>query len=504
MVHAPQTCEALLIWFQKQGGTVDLTSVGLVDFPNSEGGRGAIALKDIPEGHVLFSIPRDLTLSTRTSSLPNLFGLDEWKRFKLDEGWSGLILSMMWEAAQGPKSKWSEYMSILPTSFDTPMFWDEKDLAELQGTSIVSKLGKEDAEEEYKTKLVPALESRPDLFPSSERETHYSFHAFHLMGSRILSRSFDVEKWQGDEDEDENEMHEANTSMGSAMDVDENRAADPHPHRPEGEEHDEEEHEEGEEEEGEQDSSDTAMVPMADMLNARFGSENAKLFHERTDLKMIATKPIKAGEQIWNTYGDLPNSELLRRYGHVDIMALPNGEQGNPGDVVEIRADGILKAVHEIYPNITEESFSERIDWWLEEGEDDVFDFDWDLELPDPALAIICLFLLSEAEWIKAREKSKPPKPKADTEVLTTLKRAIQDRLKDYLTSVVEDEALLQRDDLTLNHRQAIVVRLGEKKILDSFLTKIAGLVEQQSNKAGKRKHETEAPVKGHGKKSKR
>lgn len=324
------------------------------------------------------------------------------------------------------------------------------------------------------------------------------------MGSRILSRSFDVEKWQGDEDEDENEMHEANTSMGSAMDVDENRAADPHSHRPEGEEHDEEEHEEGEEEEEEQDSSDTAMVPMADMLNARFGSENAKLFHEKTDLKMIATKPIKAGEQIWNTYGDLPNSELLRRYGHVDIMALPNGEQGNPGDVVEIRADGIVKAVHEIYPNITEESFSERIDWWLEEGEDDVFDFDWDLELPDPALAIIRLFLLSEAEWIKAREKSKPPKPKADTEVLTTLKRAIQDRLKDYLTSVVEDEALLQRDDLTLNHRQAIVVRLGEKKILDSFLTKIAGLVEQQSNKAGKRKHETEAPVKGHGKKSKR
>lgn len=28
---------------------------------------------------------------------------------------------------------------ILPSQFDTPMFWDEKDLAELQGTSVVGK-----------------------------------------------------------------------------------------------------------------------------------------------------------------------------------------------------------------------------------------------------------------------------------------------------------------------------------------------------------------------------
>lgn len=32
---------------------------------------------------------------------------------------------------------------------------------------------------------------------------------------------------------------------------------------------------------------------------------------------MKAIKPISAGEEIFNTYGELPRSDLLRRYGYV-------------------------------------------------------------------------------------------------------------------------------------------------------------------------------------------
>jgi SET domain-containing protein 6 len=88
------------------------------------------------------------------------------------------------------------------------------------------------------------------------------------MGSRILSRSFNVEKWDSGEDEEENAA--ANTSRGSEMDVD----------APQGSEGDESasHHDEAEEEDGVgiDDSSDIAMVPMADMLNARYGSENVR------------------------------------------------------------------------------------------------------------------------------------------------------------------------------------------------------------------------------------
>lgn len=113
-----------------------------------------------------------------------------------------------------------------------------------------------------------ALKSRPDLFPSKQIPVYYSLDVYHIMGSRILSRSFNVEKWDSGEGEDENAA--ANTSLGSEMDVD----------APQGSEGDESasHHDETEEEDGAgiDDSSDIAMVPIADMLNARYGSENVR------------------------------------------------------------------------------------------------------------------------------------------------------------------------------------------------------------------------------------
>jgi len=94
---------------------------------------------------------------------------------------------------------------------------------------------------------------------------------------------------------------------------------------------------------------------------------------------MVSTRPIRFGEQIvrypvvdcyqldlnsqWNTYGDLPNAELLRRYGHVDV--LPGGT-GNPGDVVEIKADLIVSVIRS--EATKDDQIQERIDWWLEQG----------------------------------------------------------------------------------------------------------------------------------------
>ena len=56
--------------------------------------------------HTLFTIPRNLVLSMRTSSLPEKFGQAEWKKFGLHTGWTGLILCMLWEEVQGASSKW--------------------------------------------------------------------------------------------------------------------------------------------------------------------------------------------------------------------------------------------------------------------------------------------------------------------------------------------------------------------------------------------------------------
>eukprot|EP00183_Erythrolobus_madagascarensis_P007187 CAMPEP_0185847402 /NCGR_PEP_ID=MMETSP1354-20130828/2690_1 /TAXON_ID=708628 /ORGANISM="Erythrolobus madagascarensis, Strain CCMP3276" /LENGTH=316 /DNA_ID=CAMNT_0028547691 /DNA_START=247 /DNA_END=1197 /DNA_ORIENTATION=- len=63
-----------------------------------------------------------------------------------------------------------------------------------------------------------------------------------------------------------------------------------------------------------------ALLPFADMLNARTGYNNARLFAAGHHfMKMEAIRTIPAGDQIYNTYGQLSNAELLCRYGYVDI-----------------------------------------------------------------------------------------------------------------------------------------------------------------------------------------
>ena len=51
-------------------------------------------------------------------------------------------------------------------------------------------------------------------------------------------------------------------------------------------------------------------------------------------MTMIALKPIKKGEQIFNDFGQLPRSDLLRRYGYVT-------DRYKKWDVVEIDIEAV-------------------------------------------------------------------------------------------------------------------------------------------------------------------
>lgn len=54
---------------------------------------------------------------------------------------------------------------------------------------------------------------------------------------------------------------------------------------------------------------------------------------------MMSTSRIPAGSQILNTYADPPNSDLLRRYGHVD--------EKNDADLVEVGLEDVAQLVGE-------------------------------------------------------------------------------------------------------------------------------------------------------------
>lgn len=110
---------------------------------------------------------------------------------------------------------------------------------------------------------------------------HYSLEMYHTMGSRILSRSFDVERWH----QEEEESFQGNISAGSDMDVD---LPPVNREEPFGEG----DHGKDSDEEDEEVSSDTTMVPMADILNARYESENVKkTIYHRFILRYFLSRP---------------------------------------------------------------------------------------------------------------------------------------------------------------------------------------------------------------------
>lgn len=62
---------------------------------------------------------------------------------------------------------------------------------------------------------------------------------------------------------------------------------------------------------------------------------------------------------------------LLRQYGHVDYIPLPEGGLGNPGDVVELRADLLVQSTGVEGSIDDNPDMKERIEFWLEEGGDE-------------------------------------------------------------------------------------------------------------------------------------
>jgi SET domain-containing protein 6 len=146
-----------------------------------------------------------MVLAVQNSELKTLLGQD------LEQlgPWLSLMLVMLYEYLQGEKSRWAPYFKVLPSRFDTLMFWSSAELQELQGSTIVEKIGREGAEESIMEMIAPIVRGNPALFPPAPGMASYDGDAgaaalielAHVMGSLIMAYAFDIEKSEDDEDE---------------------------------------------------------------------------------------------------------------------------------------------------------------------------------------------------------------------------------------------------------------------------------------------------------------
>lgn len=152
---------------------------------------------------------------------------------------------MLYEYTNEGASNWAPYFNVLPSEFNTLMFWEKDELAELQASAVVQKIGKDGADEMFTTELVPVIKEFAEVFFSGDEKAKDRAEAMkepdnlflmHKMGSLIMAYAFDVEPANPEKDVDE----------------------------------------EGYASEDEDEALPKGMVPMADMLNADADRNNVR------------------------------------------------------------------------------------------------------------------------------------------------------------------------------------------------------------------------------------
>lgn len=175
-----------------------------------------VALDAIEKGEELFRLQLADVLSVETSRLSKLLPRE---LENLDE-WLSLVLVLIYEYGQGEQSAWRPYLDILPARFDTLAFWTPQQLEELQGSAVVKKIGTEEADETFKTRLLPIVAVHPDIFgvyatafrgPDAESVL---LKLAHSMATLIMAYGFDLEAEQPDTDSEDKDSQDYRLPKG--------------------------------------------------------------------------------------------------------------------------------------------------------------------------------------------------------------------------------------------------------------------------------------------------
>ncbi|OTB01715.1 hypothetical protein M426DRAFT_323216 [Hypoxylon sp. CI-4A] len=459
---------SFLEWFKAWPGATFHPDIQIEDLREKGAGRGIVATGDIPEDTVLFTIPRTAIISTQTSDLPRRIPqvfettvLEDTDNEADEDGsetsgppdnWVSLILIMVYEYLQGDKSRWKPYFDVLPSQFETLMWWSDQELSELQASSIVSKIGKDEADGMFRARVLPIIEEHANVFypEGSERLSEDQLvNLAHRMGSTIMAYAFDLEN-DDEEADPENDDEWIEDKEGALL---------------------------------------MGMVPMADILNAD-AEFNAHVNHGEDNLTVTTLRPIPAGTEVLNYYGPLGNGELLRRYGYVtekharyDVTELSwNLVLSVLKDTLKVNEKVWGKAVNELDPEEIEDAFVVERDSGEPDSKGELQDGATVREIPTDLVDQIHTILKVIR---KVSPDVIPDKAVRDEITLRAIHRALELRLAQYPTSQGEDFDLVSGNKVSGRQKMAVVVRWGEKALLQEAITFVHEKLLKVQSKAG-------------------
>ncbi|KAJ7953854.1 Ribulose-1,5 bisphosphate carboxylase/oxygenase large subunit N-methyltransferase, chloroplastic [Quillaja saponaria] len=367
-------------------------------------GLGLVAQKDISRNEVVLQVPKRLWINPDAVAASEIGQVCSGLK-----PWVSVALFLIREKSRDD-SIWRYYFKILPESTDSTIYWSEEELAEIQGTQLLSTtLGvKEYVESEFTKVEEEIILCNKQLFPTPITLDEF-FWAFGILRSRAFSRLR---------------------------------------------------------------NQNLVVIPLADLINhsARVTSEDhaweikgaAGLFSWDTLFSLRSPLSVKAGEQIFIQY-DLKksNAELALDYGFIEPKAERNAytmtleiSESDPffGDKLDIaESNGFSETVY----------FDIFLDQSLPQG-------------IIPYLRLVALggsdaFLLESIFRNSIWGHLELPVSRANEEhICEVVRDACKSALAGYPTTIEEDEKLKEAN---LDSRLAIAVgiREGEKKVLQQI-----------------------------------
>ncbi|KAG4105494.1 RuBisCO-cytochrome methylase [Neocallimastix lanati (nom. inval.)] len=511
--NSKTTLSLLFEWFEKVGITYDKEYLDIDYHVRGTGdGLGIVALKDIPKGIVVCKIPKSSILSVKTSSIANI--LDENCLY----GGIGLAIALMYEIGIGKKSHWYDYIQSIPKKEPLPMFWKDEHFNYLVGTELEKSARKdrELLESDFKSSVLPLIEAYPDIMTKEICTLENFLNA----SSLVSSRAFQVDDYHDD-------------AMVPLADIFNHKTNAENVHL---------------ETDGELcvncgkieklcNCSYTSIEKDNDEENKdndnkeKLTPEEEQKIAEMIDIRMF--RPCKKGEEVFNTYGEHPNASLLNKYGFTEL--------NNPFDVVSIDIKRIMRTICK--DDRKKPKMIERAMYWFEhrmkflppefrdpnntENDDEIedindffFRFESTTEIDPDLRGLLLVQFVDDGifqtwkrdkknkalnRWLKAlpneEKKRKLNQPSLKERICKCVCQFAEERLKDYPTTLEEDYNELKPidedkykfkekvPDDVLYHRWALLLRIGEKQLLNKYIIRYK---DGKDNEEGKNTKDTE------------
>ncbi|XP_068024489.1 N-lysine methyltransferase SETD6 isoform X1 [Melanerpes formicivorus] len=429
---------SFLAWCGRAG--VELSPKVRLSREGAVAGYGLLAAEELERGEVLFTVPRTALLSQHTSSIGGLLQ-EAQESLQSQSGWVPLLLALLHEYTAS-NSWWQPYFSLWQdfSSLDHPMFWPEEERARLlQGTGIPEAVDKDLAniQLEYSSIILPFMESHPDIF---DPKVH-TLELYKQLVAFVMAYSFQEPLEEEDEDE-----------------------KSPNP---------------------------PMMVPVADILN-HVAKHNANLEYTPHCLQMVSTQPISKGQEIFNTYGQMANWQLLHMYGFAEPYP---GNTNDTADVqmVTLRRAALRRAKSEAEQQLVREQWDFLCQLEMV-GEEGAFVLGWDEVLTEEELSMTLKVLCMSAEEFQEYKEQEGWEDDSEEEESSTLSNEALSRLKApckkllydsvlltleaYRSDLRAEQELLDRkeafEQLSRREQQALHVRYGQKRILHQLLQLLA------------------------------